>query len=97
MLLSVVFMISACSSGRTVTQQDKLQGQKREFAQLDLNHDGVISSREWAIAGVNAGSSIPKVSRPDYVRRFDSIFMKLDKNGDGNITFDEFAADNLAG
>ena len=89
-------MICACSSRtHTLTYQDKMRAAKTGFAAGDLNHDGVISRREWAVSAERAAADIPQTNRQQYVSDIDRQFLKLDKNGDGNITFEEYIADNF--
>src|SRR3954447_14083056 len=96
MMLSAVLMINACSSqARTLTYHDKLLIAKRGFSAYDLNRDGTISRQEWSVLAVRSASSIPKVNRPQYVRDIDRQFLRLDKNGDGKITLEEYIADDF--
>lgn len=96
LIISSALLICACSKpAQTLTDEQKLQGAKRAFAALDLNHDGVITRQEWTVSAIRAGAGIPRENRPQYVRDSIRIFLQHDKNEDGKVTFSEYIANNF--
>jgi Ca2+-binding EF-hand superfamily protein len=78
------------------TYEEQMQGAKRSFALYDLNHDGVISRKEWSTLEARAAASIPAgKSRAQYTCALDQQFKLIDSNHDGKITFAEMIADNF--
>jgi Ca2+-binding EF-hand superfamily protein len=58
-----------------------------EFAKLDTNHDGQLSRTEFMAAAPTMPAKLPDGS---------DLLAQLDKNKDGKVTFDEYAAPILA-
>lgn len=63
----------------------KFDSDSREmFAELDWNRDGVISRREY--------SRSPFAKSADDRKRVDSVFARIDSDGDGELNLKEYAA-----
>jgi Ca2+-binding EF-hand superfamily protein len=56
----------------------------RTFNELDMNHDGQITMREFATAMTARGEAITDAE-------VQSIFADADADNDGEISFEEFA------
>jgi len=65
-----------------ITQAEVEAGIAREFARADANHDGLISPEEYQAWSLRALGGAYAPYRTD-----------MDRNGDGQITFAEFAAE----
>jgi Ca2+-binding EF-hand superfamily protein len=72
-----------------------MQAAKRGFAAFDLNHNGVISRREWSVSEARATAPIPERNRAEFKCALDETFKLMDSNHDGKITFAEFIADSF--
>lgn len=79
----------------TLTNQEQMQAAKRGFAALDLNHDGLISRREWSASEARATAAAPERGRAELRCGMDQEFKLLDSNHDGKITFAEWTAENF--
>ena len=83
------------NQARTLTYEQQIQAAKRSFSGLDLNHDGVISRREWSVAEARAAAPVPQQNRAQFICAMENDFKAIDRNHDGKITYAEFIADNF--
>ena len=78
-----------------LSYQQQMQAAKRGFAALDLNHDGVVSRREWSLSEARAMAPIPARNRAEFKCQLDQEFKLVDGNHNGKITFAEWTADHF--
>lgn len=83
------------SQAPTLTYEQQMQAAKRGFAALDLNHDGVISRKEWSAMQARLVAPVPPHGRVQLMCETDQVFKLMDRNYDGKITLGEFTADNF--
>ena len=55
------------------------------FEAIDANHDGIIDYQEFITASINRANVINK-------KNIDNVFSIFDKDGDGEITFEDLKA-----
>jgi hypothetical protein len=79
----------------TLTFQQQMQAAKRGFAAFDLNHNGMISRREWSVSEARAAAFDSERQRAQFTCEADQTFKQIDTNHDGKITFAEWTADNF--
>lgn len=78
-----------------LTYQQKMQAAKRGFAGFDLNHDGVISRKEWSVMQARSVAFAPQRGRVQLMCATNEEFKLIDRNHDGKITFAEWIADDF--
>lgn len=78
-----------------LTYQQKMQAAKRGVAGFDLNHDGVISRKEWSVMQARMVAPVPPRGRVQLMCATNQMFKLMDKKHDGRITFAEWTADNF--
>jgi hypothetical protein len=78
-----------------LTYQQQMQAAKGGFAALDLNHDGVISRKEWSVMQARMVAPVPQRGRVQLMCATNQQFKLMDKNRDGKITFAEWTADSF--
>jgi hypothetical protein len=83
------------SGAPTPTYEQKMQAAKRGFAALDLNHDGVISRKEWSVMQARLVAPVPHRGQVQLMCATNEQFKLMDRNHDGKITFAEWTANNF--
>jgi Ca2+-binding EF-hand superfamily protein len=72
-----------------------MQTANRGFAALDLNHDGVISRKEWSVMQARMVAAVPQRGRVQLMCATNEEFRLMDRNYDGKIALAEWTADNF--
>lgn len=74
-----------------ITPDEMDAARKAAFRRLDANRDGVLDEDEFAARNPDPGSIQPP--ELEARRKRDPRFVQLDRNGDGQITIEEYLAD----
>lgn len=83
------------NQARTPSYEQQMQTANRGFAALDLNHDGVISRKEWSVMQARMVAAVPQRGRVQLMCATNEEFRLMDRNYDGKIALAEWTADNF--
>ena len=94
-VLFLLMAVACTNKGERLDNMNHSQAAKTSFAFMDTDHDGFISHQEWLVQARKAAAIIPERNREQYITSLEQIFIQMDSNHDGNVSFAE-ASTNTA-
>jgi len=74
---------------KKISQKEYMAMASSKFDQLDKNHDGKLTVKEFDLVSTIAPKGLNYITKPAFLTVYEKKFQTMDKNKDGYVTMEE--------